>query len=111
MGNKRFWVYILLCADDRYYVGMTSNIERRMEQHRQKRFPRAYTAARLPVTLVFLQEFSEARHARSYERKLKGWSHRKKEALIENDVVRLHLLAECRNETHYRNKPAVRQEE
>jgi len=42
---------------------------------------------------------------------LKRWSHRKKEALIGNDILLLHRLAECRNETHFRNKPTVRQEE
>ncbi len=101
---KRYWVYILLCSDGTYYTGNTSNLEQRVIEHNTKRYPDAYTSKRLPVTLAFSEEFSDARLAREFERKLKNWSHDKKEALINGDIERIHVLAQCRNSTHYKNR-------
>jgi putative endonuclease len=41
------------------------------------------------------------------EKKLRGWSRKKKEALINGDYDMLHTLAECRNATHYRYRPSA----
>ncbi|MFZ4621830.1 MAG: GIY-YIG nuclease family protein [Bacteroidota bacterium] len=99
---KRYWVYILLCSDGTYYTGNTSNLEQRIIEHNTKRFPDSYTSKRIPVSLAFSEEFTDARLAREYERKLKKWSHGKKDALIKGEIDRLHILAECRNITHFR---------
>lgn len=100
---KRYWVYILLCSDGTYYTGNTSNLEQRVIEHNTTRYTDSYTSKRLPVKLVFSEEFSDARLAREYERKLKKWSHGKKEALIKGDFHRIHLLAECKNNTHFKH--------
>lgn len=103
---KRFWVYILQCSDDSYYVGSTSNLEQRIIEHNTKRY-HGYTSSRLPVKLMFSEEFNDARLAREFERKLKGWSHKKKKALIDGDFNLLHILAECKNSTNYKLKTNV----
>lgn len=80
-----FWVYILKCNDNSFYTGHTDNLEKRLEQHIKKAFISCYTATRLPVNLVFSQEFATREEALTAERKIKGWSRIKKDALIRGD--------------------------
>lgn len=80
-----FWVYILKCSDDSYYTGHTDNLENRIAQHHSKFVPTCYTATRLPIQLVFSQEFATRIEALESERQIKGWSRRKKEALIQSN--------------------------
>ena len=75
------YVYILRCGDGHLYVGSTRDLENRLEQHRVGKGA-AYTSRRLPVELVFSQEFEHVGEAHAVERKLHGWSRAKKEALI-----------------------------
>jgi len=63
-----------------------------------------YTSTRRPVKLVYSQEFHDVKEAIANERKIKGWSRKKKEALINGDYNSLHSLSECKNESHYKNK-------
>ena len=86
-----FWVYILLCADRSYYTGHTDNLEVRLAKHRAGEIP-GYTQTRRPVELVFTEEFSSRTDAFFRERQIKGWSRRKKEALIRGDWVEISRL-------------------
>ena len=88
-----FWVYILKCADKSYYTGHTDNLESRLMQHHQKKYPACFTATRLPVQLVFSQDFSTREEALASERQIKGWSRKKKEALIAGDWKTLSIHA------------------
>ena len=88
-----FWVYLLKCADKSYYAGHTDNLENRLAQHHGKEIPACHTATRLPVMLVYSQEFSTRVEALAAERQIKGWSRRKKEALIRGDWAALSLHA------------------
>ena len=86
-----FFVYMLKCRDDSYYVGHTDNIEKRISEHKNKKYE-GYTSARLPVKLVFVQSFTSRYEALSAEKKIKSWSKKKKEALITknwNEISRL----------------------
>ena len=78
------WTYMLRCADGSYYVGCTTNLDQRIGQHEAGLIP-GYTASRLPVELVWAGEAQSIHDAISYERRLKGWSRAKKEALIRGD--------------------------
>jgi len=78
---KLYFVYILLCADDSFYIGMTNSIERRLVEHRTKKS--VYTSTRLPVKLVWREIFTNPNEAIRIEKQLKGWSRRKKQALID----------------------------
>ena len=102
---KFYFVYILLCNDNSLYVGITSDIERRVLEHNEGKYPEAYTHSRRPVTLLFYQDFTEPSQAIEYEKKIKKWSRAKKQALIDNNFNKLQELSECRNATHYKYKP------
>jgi putative endonuclease len=100
------WLYILRCADGSYYVGTTrTSLEIRIAQHNEGSFP-GHTAARRPVELIFSQWFDQITDAVENERKLKGWSRAKKEALIRGDFASLQQLAK-RKSTHPRRPPAA----
>ena len=74
-------MYILRCNDGTYYVGQTDNIEKRIDEH-SLNTSSCYTSTRLPVKLVFVQEFGTRGEAIEAERQIKKWSRKKKEALI-----------------------------
>jgi putative endonuclease len=57
-----------------------------------------YTATRLPIRLLYVEYFATRDEAFVAERKIKGWSRRKKEAYIKKNFEVLHELAKCRSE-------------
>jgi len=77
-------VYILRCADRSYYTGHTDNLEERIAKHQVGEIE-GYTSTRRPVRLLFSEEFSTRSEVLAVERRIKGWSRRKKEALIRGD--------------------------
>lgn len=76
-----FYVYILICNDNSYYIGHTDDLEKRIAKH-QAGLSKGYTARRLPVKLVFSTQLSSRDDAFSVEHQIKKWSRAKKEALI-----------------------------
>lgn len=103
---KQSWVYILLCSDNSYYTGSTTNLEQRINEHQTGKYEN-YTSFRLPVKVDFTQEFQDVNVAIRAERQIKGWNRKKKEALIEGKFNLLHELSECKNETHFKNKTII----
>jgi putative endonuclease len=87
-----YYVYILQCADKSYYTGVTNDIERRVSEHKNPEY-RCYTSSRLPVKLVYYEEFSYIRDAIDAEKQIKGWRREKKEALIRKNYDSLTKLA------------------
>ncbi|MEP6262756.1 MAG: GIY-YIG nuclease family protein [Gillisia sp.] len=79
---KLSYVYILNCADNSYYTGVTANLQKRMFEHATAKHPRSFTARRRPFQLVFYTEFTDIFFAISKEKQIKKWSRVKKEALI-----------------------------
>ena len=76
-------VYIVRCADGSYYTGLTKQpVEARIWEHNNLPDDRSYTAKRRPVTLVFTETYDRMLDAIVREKQIKGWSRRKKEALI-----------------------------
>ena len=94
------YMYILKCVDGSYYTGSTKNLVRRIKQHNRGKGAN-YTQARLPVELVYYEEFSRIDHAFYREKQVQGWSRAKKEALINQRTEDLPKLAECKNDSHY----------
>jgi len=92
----RGFLYILRCADRSYYVGSTSALEIRLAGH-QSGEGSAYTASRLPVTVVYTEEFPTLYEAFLAERQVKGWSRAKKEALIRGDFAALPELSRSKS--------------
>ena len=92
------FVYILRCADDSFYVGTTrATLDRRLAQHEDETFG-GYTRSRRPVTLSYAEYFERFEDAIASERRLKGWSRAKKQALIDGDLEELRTLARRRTE-------------
>lgn len=95
-------MYILKCCDDTYYTGSTIDLERRLGQHKSGEGAN-YTMKRLPVELVYYEEFSRIDKAFYREKQVQGWSQKKKEALILKRDQTLPVLAECKNDSHFKN--------
>jgi putative endonuclease len=89
-------VYLLRCADGSYCTGITQKpVEARVWEHNQGVVD-GYTSTRRPVELVFAEPFVRIVDAIAMERRIKGWSRAKKEALIARDYERLRQLAKNR---------------
>lgn len=78
---KNWQVYIVRCADDTLYTGITNDLDQRIEAHNEKRGAR-YTRARLPVTLVYQEEADSRSLASQREIAIKKLSRRQKLELI-----------------------------
>jgi len=87
-----YFVYMLKCSDDSYYIGSTSDIPSRFLSHEIGSNKRSYTFSRRPVKLVWAAEFETKSEAVIVERQLKGWSRAKKEALIRDDWDAIHEI-------------------
>lgn len=68
---KYYYVYILLCSDSSYYVGVTGNLERRLSEHQMNLIKGCYTSSRLPVKLVWHGIFNDIRYAIVFEKQVK----------------------------------------
>lgn len=90
-----FWVYILRCADGSYYTGHTEDLAKRLSEH-QMGLLEGYTSSRLPVELVFQQEFDTRLDALAAERRIMGWSRLKKEAMLSGNWQEVSRLAQRR---------------
>ena len=96
-------MYILECADGSYYAGSTKDIDQRMIQHLSGLGSR-YTAGRLPVKLVYSEEYDRIADAYSREKQVQNWSRAKREALINGNCEMLPPLAKKKFEKNQNNK-------
>ena len=78
----KHYAYIVECADGTYYCGYTNDLEKRIETHNRGKGAK-YTKPRLPVVLVYYEEFESKEEAMSREWHLKHLSHAQKKALSE----------------------------
>ena len=78
---QKHYTYILLCSDNTYYTGYTNNLEKRLEKHNLWKWAR-YTRWRLPVNIIYSEEYNSEWEARSREYAIKQLSRKQKEALI-----------------------------
>jgi len=91
------FVYMLQCADGSFYVGSarSDDLSKRVAEHESGAF-QGYTYTRRPLRLMWSQHFQQITDAIAAERKIKGWSRAKKEALIRGDWQEIKLLAKRR---------------
>ena len=91
------FVYMLRCADGSYYVGSATgnDLSKRIEEHKTGA-REGYTFSRRPVTLVWSEHFQRITDAIAAERKIKGWSRGKKEALVRGDWSKISGLSRRR---------------
>jgi len=93
---QTFIVYILRCSDGSYYTGMTSNIEQRIRDHQDGKYSDGYTSTRRPLELVWQCVFDNTHDAILWERRIHGWSRKKKEALMKENWDLVQSLAKRR---------------
>jgi putative endonuclease len=88
------FIYILRCADDAFYTGITRRSpEERESEHNLGLDPNAWTFSRRPVVLVWSTHFDRIDDAIATERRIKGWRREKKLALVRGEYDRLPGLA------------------
>ena len=93
-----FYIYMLQCSDGSYYVGHSDDLEKRIAAHRLGEIP-GYTVTRRPIRLEFVEEFPTRLEALERERQIKGWSRRKKKALIRGDWDSIRRLLSAHGST------------
>lgn len=77
-----WWVYIILCSDQSYYTGITTDIPRRFEQHQTGNGAK-YFYGRQPVEVVYRESGHDRSSASKREAEIKSFSRKKKMALFE----------------------------
>ena len=102
------YVYMLRCADGAYYVGSATgeDLAPRIDRHNAGH-DKGYTFTRRPVTLVWSEYFERITAGIAAERKLKGWSRAKKEALLRSDWAKVSELARRRGGRAKRREQAI----
>lgn len=84
MGKGPLWyVYVLLCADSTLYCGITTNIDRRVEEHNHPKKAAKYTRVRQPVRLVYREGVETRSLALKREWEIKQLSREQKLSLID----------------------------
>ena len=85
--NELNYTYILECKDGTYYTGWTNNLEKRLKDHNEGRGAK-YTKARLPVSLIYYEEFQTKEEAMRREYAIKHMTRSEKEKLIKTPNVK-----------------------
>jgi len=93
MHEFDYYVYIVKCSDNSYYTGITNDITRRVYEHNEGKDPTSYTYSRRPLELVYTSHFTDVNEAISWEKHVKKWRRKKKEALISGQYELLPDLA------------------
>jgi putative endonuclease len=91
-----YYVYIICCSDQSYYVGITNNLDRRIIEHNDGIDPHCYTFKRRPIVLKHFEYYTDVNQAIQREKQLKGWSRAKKEALFCEDFDLLSQLSKSK---------------
>jgi predicted GIY-YIG superfamily endonuclease len=99
-----YYVYIILCNDESYYIGLTNDLVKRFGEHQTGFYKTCYTYKKRPLQLQYYETIPFLQDALLREKQLKGWTKVKKKALIDRNLHKLQLLAECQNLTHHKFK-------
>lgn len=80
---KKWYIYIVKCADSSYYTGITTDVQRRIQEHNSSPKSARYTRSRRPVQLVWTKEVKDRSEASKEEYRIKQLSRKDKEKLIQ----------------------------
>lgn len=86
-----WFVYILLCDQKNYYVGLTSNISNRLRSHKAKE--NIATKEFTDIKPIYTEKYQTRKEAEKREIQIKKWSKAKKKALVEGDIELLKKLS------------------
>ena len=82
MSKTSYYIYMVLCSDDTFYTGITTDLTRRIEEHNSSPKGAKYTKARRPVSLVYSEEHLDRSSASKREYQIKKMSRKEKKILI-----------------------------
>ena len=77
-----YYVYMLCCADNTFYTGITSDIDRRIAEHNNSTLGARYTRARRPVRLIYQTSHANRGEALREEARIKKMTRKQKEAFL-----------------------------
>lgn len=80
--TSRYYVYMLVCADDTLYTGITTDLERRITEHNEGKAGAKYTRARRPVKMIYSKKYKDRSSASVAEASMKKLSREEKLALV-----------------------------
>lgn len=83
MNEKKYYTYILRCGDDTLYTGFTTDLEHRLQIHNAGKGAK-YTKARLPVEMIYHEEYPTKEEAMRREAAIKKLTRKQKIELIKN---------------------------
>ena len=81
------YVYILECGDKTFYTGWTNDLEKRIKTHNEGKGAK-YTKYRLPVKLIYYEEFENRIDAMKREYAIKRLTRKQKEKLIGDNLLK-----------------------
>jgi len=79
--GKEWYVYILLCGDGSYYTGITTDVQKRLETHKNGKGAK-YTRGRGPLSLLYVETLANKSEALKREHVIKQLTKKKKTDLI-----------------------------
>lgn len=79
-----YYLYILKCTDKTLYTGITTDLERRIMEHNEKKLGAKYTTSRRPVKLVYSKKFKNRSVASKEEARIKKLKRVRKLELIKD---------------------------
>ena len=85
---RYYYVYILASIQRVLYIGVSSDLEKRLASHRSKQYPHSFTARYNVDRLVYVEDYTEITQAIAREKQLKSWRRAKKIRLIESQNPR-----------------------
>ena len=91
-SSKSWFCYMVRCRDGSLYVGITSDVEERINKHNAGAGPE-FTAKRRPVELVWSEEFADSIAARRRETEVKAWRREKKLGLAATILTSAHAAS------------------
>ena len=77
------YTYMLKCKDNTYYTGYTNDLEKRLKAHNEGKGAK-YTRGRVPVELIYYEEYEDKHSAMRREWEIKQLSRSEKEAMRQN---------------------------
>lgn len=94
--GHNYYVYIVQCKDALNYTGISNDLERRFWEHNTGYNKSCFTFKRRPVELKYCEHFHDVNNAIAWEKQIKGWSRKKKEALFNSDWEEIKKLAKSK---------------
>lgn len=85
-----YYLYIIECEDGKFYTGITDDVERRFKEHQRQ--GAHFTSYNHATKLLYKEPFPDKHQAAKREKQIKGWTRRKKLALIQGDLKLLKKL-------------------